>query len=120
MVRLEDLITIYEKEIRVNVKNKKKLYEFEKYKIEYLVYICYILNNNLYKGCRYNLFLIKEPKVRLIMSESIIDKIINHYVTRFILEPKLTKYLNSDRMFTFWILNIKIYFRVSDRKDFIR
>ena len=82
-------------EVRVNVKNKKRVYDFEKNKIEYLVYICDILNNNLYKGCKYNLFLIKEPKVRLIMSESIIDKIINHYVTRFILEPNLTKYLDN-------------------------
>lgn len=95
MVRLNDLLYIYEKEVKVNVKNKKRVYDFEKHKIEYLVYICDLLNNNLYKGCKYNLFLIKEPKVRLIMSESIIDKIINHYVTRFILEPKLTKYLNN-------------------------
>ncbi len=29
------------------------------------------------------------------MSQSIYDKVINHYVTRFILEPKLTKYLNN-------------------------
>ena len=35
-------------------------------------------------------------------------------------DKKLTKYLISDRMFTFWVLNIKIYFRVSNRKDFIR
>lgn len=95
MVRLNELIYIYEKEVKVNVKNKKKIYEFEKHKIEYLVYICDILNNNLYKYCKYNLFLIKEPKVRLIMSENIIDKIINHYVTRYILYVKLNKYLNN-------------------------
>ena len=95
MVRLNDLINIYEKDVKINVKNKKKIYVFEKHKIEYLVYICDILNNNLYQGCRYNLFLIKEPKVRLIMSESIINKIINHYVARFILEPKLVKYLSD-------------------------
>ena len=95
MVRLKYLLDIYEKEIKVNVKNKKRIYEFEKHKMEYLVYICDLLNNNLYKGCRYNLFLIREPKVRLIMSESIIDKIINHYVTRYILEPKLAKYLSN-------------------------
>ena len=35
-------------------------------------------------------------------------------------DKKLTKYLISDRMFTFLVLNIKIYFRVSNRKDFIR
>ena len=74
MVRLKYLLDIYEKEVKVNVKNKKRIYEFEKHKMEFLVYICDLLNNNLYKGCSYKLFLIREPKVRLIMSESIIDK----------------------------------------------
>ena len=28
------------------------------------------------------------------MSQSIYDKIINHYIARYVLEPKLTKYLD--------------------------
>lgn len=95
MVRLEDIISIYENEIRVNVRNKKRIYEFEKNKMIYIIYIYNILNTNSYDGGKYNIFLIKEPKVRLIMSESIVDKIINHYVTRYILEVKLTKYLKD-------------------------
>ena len=45
--------------------------------MEYLVYIYNILNTDSYKGGYYYLFLIKDPKARLIMSENIIDKIIN-------------------------------------------
>ena len=43
---------------------------------------------------KYNIFLIKEPKERIVMSLNIIDKLINHYVARTILIPKLEKYLD--------------------------
>lgn len=38
---------------------------------------------------RYNIFLIKEPKYRIIMSQNINDKIINHLVAKYILFPAL-------------------------------
>jgi len=95
MVRLNDIISIYEDEVRVNVRNKKKIYEFEKYKMIYIMYIYNILESNSYDGGRYNIFLIYYPKVRLIMSQNIIDKIINHYVSRYILEKKLSCYLKD-------------------------
>lgn len=44
---------------------------------------------------KYTIFLIFEPKVSVVTSQSIYDKVINHYVTRFILEPKLIKHLNN-------------------------
>ena len=69
--------------------------DFEKHKIVYLVDIKNVLENNLYNGGRYYIFLVFEPKVRLIMAQGIYDKIINHYVTRYILIPKLEKYLNN-------------------------
>ena len=50
-----------------------------------------ILLSGAYNG-NYNLFLIKKPKLRLIMSQEIPDKIINHFITRYILEPNLTKF----------------------------
>lgn len=96
IVKLRDLKVIYEEEIRKNVKNKRKILEFEKNKFEYLVDIKNILERGDYKGGKYNIFLIYKPKVRVIMSQNIYDKIINHYVARFILLPKLEKYL-SDR-----------------------
>ena len=94
-VSLFDLLLIYETEVKKNVRNKKKILDFEKHKMEYLVDIKNVLENNLYNGGRYNIFLVFEPKVRVIMAQGIYDKIINHYVTRYILIPKLEKYLND-------------------------
>lgn len=34
---------------------------------------------------KYNIFLIKEPKLRIIMSQNIIDKLINHVVSQYFL-----------------------------------
>ena len=100
-VLIKDLKIIYEEEIRKNVKNKKKIFEFEKQKIEYLIDIKRVLENNLYDGGKYNIFLVFKPKIRVVMSQSIYDKIINHYVARFILMPKLTKYLFENDMIEF-------------------
>ena len=94
-VNLFDLLLIYETEVKKNVRNKKKILDFEKHKMEYLVDIKNVLENNLYDGGKYNIFLVFEPKVRVIMAQGIYDKIINHYVTRYILIPKLEKYLND-------------------------
>ena len=99
MVKFKELIDIYN-EIRVNVRNKDKIIRFERFKMEYLVYIYNILNTDSYNGGYYYLFLIKDPKVRLIMSENIIDKIINHYVARYILYNKLNKYLINNNVAT--------------------
>lgn len=74
IVKLRDLKVIYEEEIRKNVKNKRKILEFEKNKFEYLVDIKRILERGDYKGEKYNIFLIYEPKVRVIMSQNIYDK----------------------------------------------
>ena len=94
-VNLSDLKLVYEQEIRKNVKNRKKIFKFEIQKLEYLLDIKRVLENNLYDGGRYNIFLIYKPKLRVVMSQSIYDKVINHYVSRFILIPKLSKYLNN-------------------------
>lgn len=85
------LLDIYETEVKKNVRNKKKILDFEKHKMEYLVDIKNVLENNLCDCGKYNIFLVFEPKVRVIMALGIYDKIINHYVTRYILIPKLEK-----------------------------
>lgn len=77
-VNLFDLLDIYESELKKNVRNKKKILDFEKHKLEYLVDIKIILENNLYDGGKYNIFLVFEPKVRFIMTQGLYDKIINH------------------------------------------
>jgi len=97
---LSELIKIYEKEISKKVKNKRRIFRFELYKMEYLLSIQDELLNHTYDGGQYNLFLIHKPKTRLIMSQTIYDKIVNHYITRNILEPKLGKYLCDENVAT--------------------
>ena len=94
-VNVNDIIDIYEKEVSVNTKNKSKVYNFEKNKIENIYDIKNIIESNNYKIYRYNIFSINSPKYRIVMSLNIKDKIINHYVSRFILIPKLDKYLDK-------------------------
>lgn len=94
-VKLRDLEDIYNFEISKNVKNKETLLKFDKNKFQYLVDIKNKLETGNYNGGKYNIFVIKDPKIRVIMSQSVYDKVINHYVTRTILIPKLEKYLED-------------------------
>ena len=99
-VKLEDIFKIYENEISKNTKNKHKIYNFERYKMMNIKRICYELNNINYHGGFYNIFLIRYPKYRIIMSLNMKDKIINHYVTRYFLMPKLEKFLDDRNVAT--------------------
>ena len=62
---------------------------FERYKLEYLQIASDCLNNGNYNGGTYNIFMIYEPKLRIIMSLSIRDRVVDHYVARYILLPKI-------------------------------
>ena len=94
-VNIKDLLNIYDKEIRKNCRNKNKLYIFEKNKIQNIdnIYNEFI-SDNYYPG-KYNIFIIKDPKYRIIMSLSIKDNIVNHYIAKNILIKKLDKYLDT-------------------------
>ena len=98
--RFLDLLYVYEKEIRKNTKNKRKVYLFEIYKMSYIKEIENIIESDYKYVCFYHIFLIFEPKVRVIMSLPIKDKILNHYVTRYMLIPKLEKYLDERNVAT--------------------
>ena len=79
--------------IRVNSKRKEKIVSFELFLSSNLIQVYTVLKNRTYIHQRYNIFLIREPKIRVIMSECMQDKIINHLVSKYILfpliEPKL-------------------------------
>lgn len=49
-----------------------------------------LLNNN-YSFSKYKVFMIKDPKHRIIMSEIMEDKIVNHLVSKYILLPSIEK-----------------------------
>ena len=99
-LNVSNLLRIYETEISKNVKNKKKLYDFEINKMQYIEDIINMLNNGVVSHKHYNIFLIFEPKCRLVMSLSVKDKVINHFVARYILEAKLSKYLDCRNVAT--------------------
>lgn len=99
-VNFNDILLIYEKKVKIHTKNKRKVYRFDRFKMENLTRIYDILINDEYKKFKYNIFLIKYPKYRIVMSLDIKDKIINHYITRYILMPKLEKYLDDRNVAT--------------------
>lgn len=80
MINIKNINKVYNTQIKVNTKNKFKIYRFEEY---YTLNICDInklLESNNYEVGKYNIFLIKDPKYRIIMSQNIKDKLINHLV----------------------------------------
>ncbi len=90
---LKKIQNMYDKRIRINTKNKKKLEKFEYNYVSNVIFIKNVLKNRNYVIGKYNIFLIKEPKIRLIMSQNIIDKIINHMVSEYLLNQYLEKKL---------------------------
>lgn len=78
------------------VRNKKKVDKLENKKIEHIINIYNRLNNKNYKFDKYNIFMITDPKCRIVMAEEIEDKIINHLVADYILVKTFeNKYIDS-------------------------
>lgn len=94
---LNNIINIYNSEIKKNTKNKLKIEKFENYLSLNIFNIYNELKEEKVKFSKYHIFLIKEPKYRIIMSQTIKDKIINHLVARyFILNMYEKSFLNSN------------------------
>ena len=79
LYNMNNIINIYNI-INKNTKNKKKIELFNDYYSINIVSIYNTLKNKNYMVGKYNVFKIYEPKERLILSQSIYDKIINHLV----------------------------------------
>ena len=92
-ISFEDVLRVYRKQIRVNTKNKVKIRKFEDFYSINLARVKRIIENKNYIPGKYNIFLIKEPKYRIIMSQNISDKLINHVVADKILLPALNNCL---------------------------
>ena len=76
---LNNIISVYNK-IRKNIKNKHKIEQFEDYFCINIVNIYNVLKYNKYEVGKYNLFIIYEPKQRLILNQDLFNKIVNHLV----------------------------------------
>lgn len=65
------------------------------------VYNIYMrLKNRNYKPLPFRLFLIFEPKARLVMSQTVSDKMVNHFITNYYLLPYLEKKLIDQNVAT--------------------
>ena len=88
----KNILSIY-KQVKSKTKNKYKIEQYEHFLLLNLTKIKKMLKNKNVKFDKYTIFIIKEPKYRIIMSQSINDKIINHLVAKNILlkvfEPSL-------------------------------
>ena len=77
------------KEVCKNTRNERRVSNMKQYKSIYISRVYNTLKNKQYKVGPYNKFTIFEPKERLIVSQGIQDKIINHLVARYILYPAI-------------------------------
>ncbi len=78
------------------VKNKERREKFYLYYSEHIINIKNRLESKNINLGKYNIFLITDPKCRVIMSQSIEDKIINHLIAEYLLVGVFeNKYIDS-------------------------
>ncbi len=105
MLKYDDVVTFDHLQdayriIKKNTKHRKKLFRFEMFYFSNLFSIEMVLRMRTYNHGKYNLFLIHEPKYRLIMSEGLSDKIVNHLVSKYVLQPIIFPMLISSNVAT--------------------
>lgn len=83
-----------------NTCHKAKLVRFKLTKTSNIVKIYNTLKNKHYNHLKYNVFIIKEPKYRIIMSELMYDKIVNHLISKYVLIPTLSRKLIEQNVAT--------------------
>lgn len=94
MIDYDKMLKVYNK-LKVTSRNKKEVLSFSLNLNENIYNILNKIKNGTYKFGKYNIFLIKEPKYRIIMSENFTDKIVNHLFSK-----ELIKYLERSLIYT--------------------
>ncbi len=98
---LENIISMTEKVCKT-VRNKKKVNIFETYKVEHIYNIKKRLDDRNLNVGKYNIFMITDPKCRIVMAQEIEDKIINHLIANYVLvkvfENKYTDFMCATRI----------------------
>ena len=85
-------------EVCSHTRNKRKVRNYKEYKCIYISRIYKILQNREYEVGKYNVFTIYEPKERIIVSQNLQDKVINHLISRQILYPALIPCLINENV----------------------
>ena len=86
--------------IKKTCKNKKELYYFELNLNENIYSIYKKLKNKTYIPSKFKCFMIFEPKPRLVMSQTIEDKIVNHFIAKYYLLPYIENSLIDSNVAT--------------------
>ncbi|MDD4375322.1 MAG: RNA-directed DNA polymerase [Clostridia bacterium] len=94
---IKNIMEVYDEVCR-NTKNKNRVNTYKEYKCANISKIYNTLLNREYRVGPYNKFIIFEPKERLIVSQNMFDKIVNHLVARQILMPALFPSLISENV----------------------
>lgn len=95
-----DVIEENYREVCSKTKHKDKIVKFDIFHSININTIYNELKNKSYKHSNYNIFLVYEPKYRIVMSEGIKDKIINHIISNIILKPALYPKLINENVAT--------------------
>ena len=88
ILKYDNALEMYNK-IKRSCRNRKAVYEFSLNLNTHIMNILLLLKERKYKFSRYKIFMIRDPKFRIIMSENIPDKLVNHLVSKHILLPAL-------------------------------
>lgn len=86
--KLENILQSYDEVCR-NTRNKKKVARYKEHKCRNIYRVYYILKNKIYEPGKPYVFKIYEPKERVVESQNMEDKLVNHLVSRYILYPAL-------------------------------
>ena len=83
--------------IKINSKHKQKCINFDLNKGNNIIDIYKTLESRNYHHGLYNIFIIRIPKERVILSEGLKDKVVNHLVSNYLLKPLIIpKLINSN------------------------
>ena len=88
MLKYDHALSMFYK-VKRNCKNKEAVYNYNLNLNTNIYRILELLYLKKYKFSKYRIFMIRDPKYRIIMSENIQDKIVNHMVSKYILLPSL-------------------------------
>lgn len=99
MISYNNILSVYKK-IKNSTKNKKEVYNYELNLNQNLLDTLFSLSKSNYVFSKYNIFLVREPKYRLIMSESFPDKVVNHLFSKYVLSYALQSTLINSNVAT--------------------
>ena len=97
---IDAIMDVYENTVSKNTRNKAKIEKFDRMYSLNISKIKNQLSSKSYTPGKYNIFLIREPKLRLIMSQEINDKIVNHLVAKYFLIDIFDKILIKENCAT--------------------